>query len=843
MNRLRWVALVLIAGGLLGVDLTIHRALVQQSQAEERAIVHDDLATFGTHLEAGLNANLHAVRSMADYLAIHPEPTREAFEGFARRLQEHAEGLRNLVAAPGLTIRHVYPREGNTVLLGVSYYDLPEQLPMVLKARDRRQLVMTGPSSIVQGGQGILARVPVYVDGPDGERFWGIVASWIDLEAIVAPLQPMAERRDRRIAIRAGSGEGDTPPEQRVVYGDAALFSGDQALVRTVRVANGDWTIAMAPKAGWTTHHSAQRLVHGLLGTVAVLLLGVSEWHLRKNRAVQINEQRLRDLTLHSSNLVWETDRSGRITYFVGHSESLLGTPPERLIGRSILELSDPTGRDRIVAMFQHAIQEGIALKDREIRVPSESGTIRYFLRSGVPVRGPNGTITGYRGVDKDITTTKELEEAFQENAALMDALFQQSLDGCFFMMLDDPLAWDRIGGEDEILEHLTRHQRLTKVNEAMLQQYRTSEAEFLGIRPIDLYSHDPTGLRQLWRRLLADGRSSVEAEQIRMDGTEMMIEGNYGVMMDGENRIIGHFGIQRDVTDEREAAIKWERYVALVDQHIMITQTDLLGRIVYVSDAFANMSGFSKAELLNRSHRIIRHPMMPTDFFEELWSRLGEGKSWRGEIQNRAKQGGDYWLDSCIFPLFDRKGHRYGYMAVYHDITAQKQLELASITDGLTGLFNRQKLDRELEIQRERYERYDEPVSLILIDVDRFKTINDRYGHLVGDVVLRRIAEGLRETVRTPDIVGRWGGEEFLIICPHTVLGEAVALAERIREAIIERASFEGRKVTISLGVAPLHDGDTETLIREADRALYRAKSLGRDRVVSSQGKDIKTV
>jgi len=159
--------------------------------------------------------------------------------------------------------------------------------------------------------------------------------------------------------------------------------------------------------------------------------------------------------------------------------------------------------------------------------------------------------------------------------------------------------------------------------------------------------------------------------------------------------------------------------------------------------------------------------------------------------------------------------------------------LEILSVTDRLTGLANRRKLEAAIQTELLRARRYGKPFSVIMLDVDRFKVINDTHGHQQGDDVLMQLAALLRRNARETDVVGRWGGEEFLIICPETNLHLVAALAERYRHELEQHDFGPVGKVTSSFGVATMHEGDDlATLVRRADEALYRAKQSGRNRV-----------
>jgi diguanylate cyclase (GGDEF)-like protein len=166
------------------------------------------------------------------------------------------------------------------------------------------------------------------------------------------------------------------------------------------------------------------------------------------------------------------------------------------------------------------------------------------------------------------------------------------------------------------------------------------------------------------------------------------------------------------------------------------------------------------------------------------------------------------------------------------------KQAELYRLanTDPLTGLWNRMKFEEVAGQELMRSQRYEYPLSLLFIDIDHFKPINDERGHAVGDQVLRSLAGLLLETLRQSDSVCRWGGEEFLILAPYTDLEQAIILGEKLRSRVASKLSAEGLAVTVSLGVAErLADDDLPGLVRRADDALYEAKAAGRNRVAAA--------
>lgn len=169
----------------------------------------------------------------------------------------------------------------------------------------------------------------------------------------------------------------------------------------------------------------------------------------------------------------------------------------------------------------------------------------------------------------------------------------------------------------------------------------------------------------------------------------------------------------------------------------------------------------------------------------------------------------------------------------------ANQQLQELAITDPLTGILNRRALFDLLKREMDREQRHPHGLAVILFDIDHFKEVNDRYGHAAGDIVLRHVAEVAGAAVRGTDAIGRYGGEEFVLVAPETDLASALQLAERMREALRSaRIAVEDKdlRVTASFGIAMLHPGDRqpEQILRRADQALYAAKAAGRDRVAA---------
>jgi diguanylate cyclase (GGDEF)-like protein len=181
---------------------------------------------------------------------------------------------------------------------------------------------------------------------------------------------------------------------------------------------------------------------------------------------------------------------------------------------------------------------------------------------------------------------------------------------------------------------------------------------------------------------------------------------------------------------------------------------------------------------------------------------------------------------------------HLQRTLATWRD-TAHEMRTLAH-TDALTGLANRRAAQEVLGREVARAGRYDRDLAVLMLDLDRFKVLNDTYGHPVGDRLLVALSERLRAYVRASDFVARWGGEEFVVVAPETAMPFSLQLGEQLRGQIEKDPFLGGHRITVSVGVAAFRAGDdVDALVERADAAMYQAKESGRNRVVIADGAD----
>lgn len=292
------------------------------------------------------------------------------------------------------------------------------------------------------------------------------------------------------------------------------------------------------------------------------------------------------------------------------------------------------------------------------------------------------------------------------------------------------------------------------------------------------------------------------------------------------------HQAVKRQTRELSHAKQEMDEYLRIVDTYTITAKVDDRFRFSYASDALCRISGYPLDTLLGENHTLICHPEMDTKILQNMIEALEQGANWSGEWMCKAVTGETFFLEANAQPEYEGSIFS-GYTLVGVDVTDKKRVELLAVTDPLTLLFNRSKLNTTIRNEIKRSQRNHLVYSVILFDLDHFKDINDNYGHSVGDSVLITVASITRQRAREIDVVGRWGGEEFLIVCIDTDLNGAVKLAEELRAAIANYTFDIIGQVTSSFGVAEYQPGESESqLLDRVDRALYQAKENGRNQV-----------
>ena len=266
---------------------------------------------------------------------------------------------------------------------------------------------------------------------------------------------------------------------------------------------------------------------------------------------------------------------------------------------------------------------------------------------------------------------------------------------------------------------------------------------------------------------------------------------------------------------------------------------TDAAQRVISVNPAFVRNTGYSIEEIVGQNPSILSSGRHDRAFYQRMWSTIEDKGSWQGEIWNRRKNGDIYveWLS--VVAIRNAAGTVSHYAGLFSDITTQEhvrdRLHNLAYYDALTDLPNRELFNDRLENALAQARREGRQVGVMFLDLDRFKQINDSLGHAVGDELLKAVADILLSCVRESDTVARLGGDEFTILMAGVTLEDDVTLvAHQIVAALACPLTFAGHELrtSASIGTAifPSDGSDAETLLRNADVAMYTAKQAGRN-------------
>ncbi|MDD5030151.1 MAG: diguanylate cyclase, partial [Rhodoferax sp.] len=299
---------------------------------------------------------------------------------------------------------------------------------------------------------------------------------------------------------------------------------------------------------------------------------------------------------------------------------------------------------------------------------------------------------------------------------------------------------------------------------------------------------------------------------------------------------------IIRDITERKRSQEEIQLAASVFTfarEGIMIT--DPQGTILQVNESFSRITGYSREEAVGQSPRILRSGRQDPPFYAALWRGLIENAHWSGEIWNRHKDGTVFVELLTISAVKDNQGHTRQYVALFTDITLQKQhqhqLEHIAHHDALTDLPNRTLLSDRLQQAMVRAQRQGQKLAVVFIDLDGFKTINDRYGHEIGDRFLIALAARMKQALREVDTLARMGGDEFVAVLADLIdSASSLTMLDRLLTAASQAVEVDTLVLQISASIGATfypqaQELDADQLLRQADQAMYQAKVAGKNR------------
>ncbi|MEW1821578.1 EAL domain-containing protein [Arthrobacter sp. NPDC080031] len=510
-------------------------------------------------------------------------------------------------------------------------------------------------------------------------------------------------------------------------------------------------------------------------------------------------------------------DRDWRVTYWNRASERLYGYAAAEVQGRMITELSIIAGPKATGKEIADTLTSGRTwagefwMRDREGRKFPIHVTV-------APVRGTHPVPVAVVAVSKDISERKHAEARLRRMSALVessgDAIIGADLDGT-----------------------------VTSWNAGAVRMFGWRAAEALGRDYRLLTTRTDKGFKdEVLEHLQTSGfATGVEARWKRKDGNTIDVSLTVSPVFDDDGRRVGGSVIARDITElkrlQSDADKERERLIAAQEiAHVGSIEYDYATGCWWHSEEYARLIGGAPDEQPSMERILsLAHPD-DRDLLGDVFRRLDEGERYvEYEFRVLTKKGTVRWLHARARVAQAPDGRPSRLLVTVMDTTerkrAQEILEHQAFHDGLTGLPNRFLLTKILQ---DLLDRRRSQVVVMFVDVDRFKLVNDGIGHGAGDAVLIQLGERIRETVREADTVGRFGGDEFVVVCEDLGPGEGAAMAERIRASTRDGFDLDGRKIylNVSIGVAAAGQDDTaESLLSGADAAMYAAKTAGGDR------------
>ena len=432
---------------------------------------------------------------------------------------------------------------------------------------------------------------------------------------------------------------------------------------------------------------------------------------------------------------------------------------------------------------------------------------------------GKPGYVIGLR----DITDRKMAEMALQKREALFHTLSKFAPVGIF---------------------HTDPQGRWEYVNERWCEITGLSVTQAQGDGWIQaLYPEDRDKVVVEWHKTVQFQQSfTLQYRFQNPNGNPHWVVGQAEAERDADGTVLGYVGTLTDISDLKLNEQRLQEAAAVFEsaqEGVMVTDANC--RIIMINRAFIDITGYEESDSIGNTPAMLGSGRHDADFYNEMWFTIQVTGHWQGEIWNRRKSGEIYPELLSISAVKNENGSINHYVGVFSDISklrnSETELEFLANHDPLTKLPNRRLLISRLQHCLEKAERDHKLLAVLMLDLDRFKDINDNFGHLAGDQILQQAAERLKLRLRGADTVSRLGGDEFTVLLEDINQPEAAA---RVATEIIEEFRAPWRlsdgielHIGVSIGIAvyPLHGNTPEELMQQADIAMYKAKNEGRNR------------
>jgi diguanylate cyclase (GGDEF)-like protein/PAS domain S-box-containing protein len=517
--------------------------------------------------------------------------------------------------------------------------------------------------------------------------------------------------------------------------------------------------------------------------------------------------------------MVSRHDADGAYTYASAGARALIGFEPGELIGRSGYELIHPDDLDDLRGARASLMKDDdrVDVRYRHRRKDGSYAEVEAIIRA---IRDATG----------------EIEELIVVQREIGDAI------GGDFLRRQWEICFKRTSRGISVVESTTG--TIVSLNPALAEMHGGTVGDFVGKPLRTLFTDESAKLiPDVSTTIDRNSFVSYDSEHVRLDGSAFPVHAEVMAAREQEGEALYRITWYDDLSDrqaaERRAGMAerdFEAAFRAAPHGVAIVGID--GTFLHVNQKLAEILGYSVEELAHLTFQELTHPDdLEADLAQVDGLLAGEIDSYEMEKRYYTKEGHLIWVLLAVAIVRDEDGSPRHFISQIQDISTRKRREAHTYElanrDSITTLYNRRRFEEELKRQIARCREETEGAALLLLDLDRFKRVNDSHGHIAGDRVLRVVGRVLDERIKEPDVAARIGGDEFAVILRDIDLAQARAVAEELRLAITGAATE--RDCTVSVGLCRLHGDvpDAEICFRAVDRAMYRAKGQGRDRVV----------